>query len=63
MRRTPALHHEEVVFADFFQPLCGAFAVHGVPVREFSAEDVGEYLGVAVRVCWEAGLWCDAVFV
>lgn len=32
-------------------------------MREFAGEDVGEDFGVAVRVCGEAGLGRDAVFV
>lgn len=32
-------------------------------MRQFAAEDVGEYLRIAVRVCWEACLGSDAVFV
>ena len=36
---------------------------HGIPVREFSREDVGENFSVAVGVRWEAVLRGNAVFI
>lgn len=60
-----ALHDVEIVFADFAEGF-GVFlaaAEHRVPVGELAGQDVGEDLGVAVRVGGEAGLGSNAVFV
>ena len=53
------LHLEEIIRARVLLVLLH----HRVPMRELPAEDVAEDLSVAVGMCREASVGCDAVFV
>ena len=62
----PALHYEIVVATDVFQTFCvrrGFLTVHRVAVCQLPGKDIAEDLGITMRMCGEASLGSDTVFV
>lgn len=55
----PSLHSEEIVALFPFRTLLD----HTIPMCQFPAEDVTEDLSISMRMCWESGGGCNAVFV